>query len=140
VFHAQRLRRAALGKCPTHLIKAGEKIHFRGQDYIYKTLLGQILVAACEDNQLAIAPDAWVVDDWRLVSRDRGTFVIDTGPNGEHGDSFSAAAHALWGLEGTGGNVEASAAGIWPQPGLGTAGDEDPEHEALFGAPRELFS
>lgn len=112
VFFAQSLQKAALGKCPVHLIKSGEKVRFRGTDSIFKVALGNMLVAAAEDNLLALPNEEWLIDDFRLVKRDRGSFITDMGTNGEHGDTFDSTKLAMWSLEGTTGNVEAQAVDI----------------------------
>ncbi len=121
VFHAQRLRKAAMGKCPVYLIKSGEKVSFRGQDTLYKPLLGNMLAAAAEDNMLILPCEEWIIDDCRLVKRDRGSFMTETGAHGEHGDVFDALKLALWGLEGIGGTIDASAVSITAS----TAEDEE---------------
>jgi hypothetical protein len=132
VFHAQSLQKAALGKCPVYLIKSGEKVTFRNAEYNYKALLGNMLVTAAEDNMLALPNEEFIVDDFRLVKKDRGTFATDLGPNGEHGDTFDSTKLALWALEGRSGNVEAAAAGITSSTKNSDLQD-DPEHELLFG-------
>jgi hypothetical protein len=130
VFFAQNLRKKALGKCPVYLIKSGEKINWRGADSIYKVLMGNILATYAEDNMLALPNEPWIVDDFRLVKRDRGSFMTELGENGEHGDTFDAVKHSIWALEGIGGNQEAEATSI---TNFSEGEWDDPLDAAMFG-------
>lgn len=99
VFFAQSIRSDLAGRVPVVLVKSGEKVTWRGLDYIYKTLLGNLYVSLFEDNLIALPPAQWISDDHRLVKREKGGFVAETGERGEHGDTFDACKLAYWALE-----------------------------------------
>lgn len=108
-FFAQTLRRLAAGILPVEVVISSEKTRWRGEEFNFKTLLGNLYVSAFEDNLMAMPAGKWLRDDHRLVFRDKGGFVAKIGPNGEHGDTFDSGKLALWALESGGGPVQAAA-------------------------------
>lgn len=95
-YHAQRVRSFFAGRLPVELVVAGEKTDWRGESYDYKTLLGSLYSAAFEDNLIAMPEGKWLLDDHRLVKRERGTFVAEIGKDGGHGDTFDSGKLAYW--------------------------------------------
>jgi hypothetical protein len=55
-----------------------------------KQRLGGLLVGAAEDNHLTLPPSRYVREDFRLVKRDRGSYVCEPDAQGRHGDTFDA--------------------------------------------------
>lgn len=108
-FFAQDLRSSLAGKVPVSLIKGSENLKFRGDSINAKKLLGTLYASAFEDNLIAIPSGKWLREDHRLPKKDRGTFVCEVGPNGEHGDTFDSGKLALWALESGGGPARAEA-------------------------------
>lgn len=118
-YHAQRTRTYFRGRVPVELIGSGESVEWKGEKYNYKTLLGSLYTAGFEDNCFAICNGVWVLDDHRLVKRERGTFVADTGKDGGHADVFDAGKLAYWGVlrqaSAAPGSVQAVDVGSTPQ-------------------------
>jgi hypothetical protein len=117
-YHAQRTRSYFAGRVPVELVVASEKVEWRGESYIYATLLGNLYVAAYEDNVIATPggqENKWLFTDRRLVKKVKGKFEADTGKDGGHADTFSSGELALWGLtrksSGSAGSVEAVSIG-----------------------------
>lgn len=96
-YHADRIRTFFMGRVPTELVVAGEKIDWRGESYDYKTLLGDLYSAAFEDNFMALPAGVWIRDDHRLVGKDGARYVVELGKDGGHGDTFDAGKLAYWG-------------------------------------------
>ncbi len=78
----------------------------------YKTLLGNLLVNAMEEGQVALPESRYVKDDYRLVKRDKGSFRTEVDNQGRHGDTFDSDKLALHGLQRLGGPVHAEAAQV----------------------------
>lgn len=130
VFFAQQVQQDLAGRCPVALIKGGENVNFRGVKGLAKVVMGNMFASAHEDNFIATPLAEWVVKDRRLVKREKGSFMAELGPSGEHGDTFDAGKHAYWALAGGTGNVEICAAG---PGGLSGRGREDRPFGHLFG-------
>jgi hypothetical protein len=88
-------------KAPLH--GAGNGVAGDGQNM--KQYLGAMLVGALEDNWMALPPERYVRDDFRRVRRERGTFVAEVGPEGQHADTFDGTKLGLWGLVGGSGDA-----------------------------------
>jgi|APTNR8051073442_1049403.scaffolds.fasta_scaffold00403_5 hypothetical protein len=97
-FLARQLQREFTQFCPVRLISSGETTHWKGEDLTYKVLLGNLYSSLYEDALITIPAGAWIIDDRRLVRRDKGSFSTDLGPNGEHGDTFDGGKLAYWSL------------------------------------------
>jgi hypothetical protein len=108
-FFASDLRKQFGGRVAVELIGGNNKIKFRGEELDAKTLLGNLYVSAIEDGFLLLPGGEWIMLDHRLVKREAGGFQTDTGPNGEHGDTFDAGKLAYYGLQSTSGTVRAEA-------------------------------
>lgn len=107
VFFATDLKKAFGARLPIELIKGGENIEFRNEKLNAKTLLGNLYASLLEDGLCLLPADDWIALDHRLVKREAGGFVTDTGKDGQHGDTFDSCKLAYWSLTGSGGNVTA---------------------------------
>ena len=88
------------GLLPVQLVIASETIEQPGAEPMtMKSFLGNRLVGTLDDNHMTLPPERYVKEDFRLVKRDRGSFVCSLGPNGEHGDTFDSHKLALEALE-----------------------------------------
>jgi hypothetical protein len=102
-YYCTDLRKQLSGVVPVELVIASETTEQPGGESItMKALLGNEYVAVLEDNKLSLPPQRYVKVDHRLVKRERGTFVCEAGPNGEHGDTFDGGKLALRALKGGG--------------------------------------
>lgn len=106
---AAEMAKELSGQVPVELVVAGERVQVPGREEPtnYKTLEGDLLVGALNDNRLAIPPERYVRDDWRLVRKEGGRFECVADGEGRHGDTFDSSKHALWALASNAGNVTA---------------------------------
>lgn len=111
-FFAADLKRQLGALVPVDLVVSSESLEYLGEKMTYKQFLGNLLVNAIEDGRMLLPEGIWLRDDLRLVKRERGTFVTETGADGSHGDCFDALKLALYSLEGSGGPAVASAAQV----------------------------
>lgn len=116
VFFAQRVKRKHIVYCPVDLVKGGETIVRGAEKFSYKVLLGNLYSSTFEDALMAGPDEKWWRDDQRRVHREKGTFVTETGENGEHGDTFDSGKLAYWALEHGTGRVEAAGVSISGAP------------------------
>lgn len=106
-YFAIEVQREIAALCPVELVIASETVEVAGQEPITrKALLGNQLVADLDDNRGTLPPEKYIKDDFRRVKRDRGSFICEPGPNGEHGDTFDSDKLALHALNSTGGALE----------------------------------
>lgn len=106
-FYAAELRKEFGGRVPVDLIAGQDKLEHRGTQLDAKTLLGNLYASALEDGLVVLPVDDFIAYDYRLVKREAGGFITDTGKGGEHGDCFDSGKLAYWALEGQGGPVAA---------------------------------
>jgi hypothetical protein len=111
-FWAAETKSKLSGIAPIVLVVASEKTAYLGEEMIYKTYLGNLLVNTLDDLRLAIPETRWVKDDFRSVFRSRGGFECVADSSGNHGDCFDATKLALHGLIAKGGPVQAAAAQV----------------------------
>lgn len=71
-----------------------------------KEKTGNLLVNTATDRNLALPPDKWVKDDFLLPKKEKGLFVCDVDPAGNHGDTFDSTKLSVLALESSG-SVEA---------------------------------
>ena len=108
-YFAQTVRRQLGALLPVELVVASETVPQPGGDPLTrKQQLGGQLVAALEDNQVLLPPERYVKEDFRLVRKERGSFVCEPDAEGRHGDTFDAVKLALQALCGASGAVAAS--------------------------------
>jgi hypothetical protein len=98
VFLCRQLKRELSKFCAIHLIASGAVTQWKGEEITHKILLGNLYAALFEDQLITIPNVQWLIDDHRLVQRDKGTFKTDLGPNGEHGDTFDSGKLSYWSL------------------------------------------
>lgn len=106
-FFATSLRKTFGGRVIVDLIAGNDKLKHRGTELDAKTLLGNLWASALEDGLVVLPVDEFIATDYRLVKREAGGFVTETGKGGEHGDCFDSGKLAYWALEGQGGPVSA---------------------------------
>jgi hypothetical protein len=95
-YFATIAQKSLAAELPVDLVIASESIERPGEEPItMKSYLGAELVAILDDNKLTLPPERYIKEDFRLVKRDRGTFVCDPAPDGKHGDSFDGTKLAL---------------------------------------------
>lgn len=70
-----------------------------------KEKTGMLLVNTATDRLLALPPGKWVRNDFLLPKKEKGLFVCDLDPAGNHGDTFDSTKLSLWALA-SGGSVE----------------------------------
>jgi hypothetical protein len=109
---AADLRKELAGIIPVQLVVASEKIRVMGEDLLYKTYLGNLVVNDLNDNLLALPNVRWVKEDFRLVVRSKGGFDNLVDGSGNHGDSFDATKNALLAVGSKSGSPECFAAGV----------------------------
>jgi hypothetical protein len=96
-YFATDVRRELGRLCAIELIISSERITYQGAEILVKTYLGNLVVNALEEGQLALPPDRWVREDFRLVRRVKGGFDADVDGSGNHGDTFDSTKLALHG-------------------------------------------
>jgi len=121
-YDAESQRKLFRGQVPVMLIVGSEAVDKPGLDKPtnWKQLSSEQYVAKLDDNQLTLPGGAYVLQDHRLVLKDRGKFVCEPDEQGRHGDTFDAARLALVALTGRGGPAYARAAAVGSYQG-GTA-------------------
>ena len=108
-YFAADVRRELSALVPVELVAGHETVQPPGENPIpAKVYLGHRLLRLLHGNQLTLPPEPYVRADFRRVRRDRGSFISDTGPGGEHGDTFDATKLALYALEGSNGRMPES--------------------------------
>jgi hypothetical protein len=96
-FFAKALRDQLSPWCPVELVVSSENITVGMVELPTKTYLGNLLVNALDDAQLALPADRWVRQDFRLVRKVSGRFDTEVDASGNHGDSFDSTKLALHG-------------------------------------------
>lgn len=112
-YYAQRIK-DTLNLCQVSLIVSGETVETGDPDQPkvrQKERTGSLLVNYANARLLALPPTKWVKDDFLLVKKEKGLFVCDVDPAGNHGDSFDSTKLSILALEGDG-QVEA----LFPNP------------------------
>ena len=96
-YFAQALRRDLVALVPVELVIASETIERPGEPepITMKQYLGGQLVGELDDNHLWLPPERYIREDWRLVKKEKGSFVCEPDVDGKHGDTFDAAKLAL---------------------------------------------
>lgn len=96
---------------------------------------GNLLSAAGESERLIVSAHRYVYGDWMRVVKKKGTYDASVGSAGEHGDTFDAAANAMF-VDEVGGPVEV----FFPQIGdLATGEQDDDDDESLWKKVKSLF-
>ncbi|MBB5351064.1 hypothetical protein HNR46_001298 [Haloferula luteola] len=124
-FFATQLRREFSGRVPVELVTGQQKLTHRGIEMDAKTLLGNLFSSLLEDGLGVLPADDFVAYDYRLVKREAGGFVTETGKNGEHGDCFDSGKLSHWALTSGSGVVRAD-----PLP-VGTFGHDPADRPGI---------
>lgn len=96
-FYARQVRDELGRFCTVELVVSSEKIAIGSVEMPVKTYLGNLVVNALDDCQLALPPDRRVRVDFRLVRKVRGGFDNEVDGSGNHGDTFDSTKLALHG-------------------------------------------
>jgi hypothetical protein len=106
---------------PVELVIASEVLKRPGrEDMTMKQALGGLLLEAAEENRLALPTARYVREDFRLVKKDRGSYVCEPDGQGRHGDTFDAVKLAIYALGSGRGSVSyAQAMGVGSFEGVG---------------------
>lgn len=64
-----------------------------------KEKTGNLLVNTATDRLLALPAEKWVKDDFLLPKKEKGLFVCDLDPAGNHGDTFDSTKLSVYALE-----------------------------------------
>lgn len=97
---ASQVRRHLRGLLPVELVIGSESYEGPGTEPMtMKQYLGGLLVGVAEDNHLLLPSARYVREDFRLVKKDRGSFVCEPDSQGRHGDTFDATKLALHALQ-----------------------------------------
>lgn len=99
-YFAMEVASMLAGEVPVELVIGGETIEIPGYDdpITMKAYLGSLLVDVLDNNHLTLPPGRYIKEDFRLVKRDRGSFVAETTSDGKHGDTFDSHKLGLWAL------------------------------------------
>jgi hypothetical protein len=94
---ANDMKKAFQGEVLVEPIVASQAVRLPGQKepVTYKVLLGHELLNVLNDGRLALPPERYIKEDFRLVKRNRGTFETELTSQGMHGDTFDACKLAL---------------------------------------------
>lgn len=111
-FFAAEVKRRFSAMVPVELIVASESIEYLGEKMTMKAYLGNQAINELDDGHLILPDEFWVKDDFRLVKRDRGSFVTEIDSNGGHGDVFDAVKMGVHACKGAGGPAEGGAAQV----------------------------
>lgn len=106
-YFAARIKTNLGAKIPVEVIVSSETIHVAGieDDMNYKTYLGDKIVDELDDNHLALPPQKYIREDWRLPKKERGAYSCEADADGKHGDTFDSTKLALYALISRRGNV-----------------------------------
>ncbi len=108
-YFATQMQRDLRGKLPVELVVGSEGYERPGAEPMtMKQYLGALLVGEAEDNHLTLPASRYIREDFRLVKRDRGSFVCEPDAQGRHGDTFDSTKLALHALGSSGGTVSAA--------------------------------
>jgi hypothetical protein len=134
-YYATQLKQR-ITDCPVHLIVSGEVVATGDPsqpEMRQKERLGSLMVNTANDRLLACPDVEWVKADWLLVKKEKGLFVTDLDPAGNHGDTFDSTKLSLDALESSG-EVEALF------PGIGDlAASGRPKAPSWMDRTRDLF-
>lgn len=84
------------------LVIASEKVQVADQMLAQKERCGSLLVNTANARLLALPPAGWVKTDFLLVKKDKGLFVNELDPAGNHADTFDSTKLAELALDGSG--------------------------------------
>jgi hypothetical protein len=96
-FYARQVRDALAKHCVVELVVSSENITVGLVEMPVKTYLGNLLVNALDDAQIALPAAREVRQDFRLVRKVRGRFDNEVDGSGNHGDTFDSTKLALHG-------------------------------------------
>jgi hypothetical protein len=118
-YYAVTIRRRLASLVLVKLINSSNTTTFKGEEMSTKSYLGNLAVNIIEDGFSMLPNEPYVKTDFRLVNRDRGSFVTEVDNEGRHGDGFDAYKLSLDAIISKGGPVIAAGAqvGTYGTPG-----------------------
>ena len=105
-FFAIRVRKELSSLCPVQLVISSEATSYMGEEMSVKEYLGNQLINAADDGNLALPEARYIREDWRLVKKNKGRFETEVSTDGKHGDTFDSTKLAMHGLRGRGGPAD----------------------------------
>jgi phage FluMu gp28-like protein len=111
-YYAAQIQRELAALVNVILVSSGESTIYLGEKMSFKVYLGNLLVNALDDGQIALPDVEWVSKDFRLVKRTAGSFETDVDEAGNHGDTFDSTKLGLHGFTAGGGPAEAFGARV----------------------------
>ena len=97
-YFATEMQRELRGLLPVELVVGSESHEGPGEAMTMKQYLGALLVGEAEDNHLTLPASRYIREDFRLVKKEKGSFVCEPDGQGRHGDTFDGTKLALWAL------------------------------------------
>ncbi len=122
-YFATRIQ-SKIDACPVILIVSGETVETgdpRQPKIRQKERCGNLLVNHGTDRLLALPGESWIKNDFLLQKKEKGLFVCDLDPAGNHGDTFDSTKLSIVALDNSG-TVET----IIPNSGLGSTPGRNP--------------
>lgn len=105
-YHCANVRKALRGAVIVEDVVGSETIELPGKEPMtMKAYLGNQFVGELDDNHVTLAPERYIKEDFRLVKRDRGTFVTEISGSGQHGDTFDSHKLASYALDSNSGGA-----------------------------------
>jgi len=111
-FFAQRIRKTLSSLTRVIIYNGANSSNFRGEKMTLKQFTGNTLINAADDGLIALPPVQYILDDWRLVKKERGQLDNEVASDGKHGDTFDSTKLALFGFTKSSGKVEARAVAV----------------------------
>jgi hypothetical protein len=103
-YHCANVRKELGALVTVEDMVGSETIELPGKEPMtIKAYLGNKFVGEIDDNHVTLAPERYIKEDFRLVKRDRGSFVTEISPSGQHGDTFDSHKNASHALDSTNG-------------------------------------
>lgn len=98
-YFASDMQKVFRGELPVELVVGSEGHNKPGSEPMtMKQYLGSLLVGHAEDNHLTLPASRYIREDFRLVKKERGSFVCEPDAQGRHGDTFDGTKLAVYAL------------------------------------------
>ncbi|MFO7535713.1 MAG: hypothetical protein R6X19_08540 [Kiritimatiellia bacterium] len=125
-FFAVTLKRKLASVVSCKLVISSNTLVYKGESMTVKSYLGNLAVNAVEDGLVLLPNEPWVKTDFRLVLRDRGSFVTEVDEEGRHGDCFDAFKLSMDAIVTKGGDLVATGAPVGAYQSAGKPFDRFP--------------
>jgi len=98
-YFASQMQKKLRAELPVELVVGSESFERPGSEPMtMKQYLGALLAGTMEDNKVTLPSSRYIREDFRLVKKDRGSFVCEPDSQGRHGDTFDSTKLALHAL------------------------------------------